>query len=324
MLSFSGVIDLLSILPFYLRSFFPYLDLRILRTLRLLRILKLSHYNSAMEDLFEAIFEERKSFFAASYLFVIVFIVSSSLIYFAEHRHHPSGFQSIPDSMYWALITLTTVGYGDITPITAAGKTIAVISAILGVFVVALMTGIVATAFNAQMERRNLIFEEHVRNALLDGFLDSTEKADLEVLRKKFGIDASTAKNSERNSNVKAAKAPLVTTTDSALVISANLSPTLSCNSSSIQNLCEACLMASTVAGRISDAVIAVYVPAALINVRTPNSANKSRFIATANGVAIGAALAVEKPPTIDAPASGVMEIYFNRSLRFIIFNLNF
>ena len=195
MLSFSGVIDLLSILPFYLRSFFPYLDLRILRTLRLLRILKLSHYNSAMEDLFEAIFEERKSFFAASYLFVIVFIVSSSLIYFAEHRHHPSGFQSIPDSMYWALITLTTVGYGDITPITAAGKAIAVISAILGVFVVALMTGIVATAFNAQMELRNLIFEEHVRNALLDGFLDSTEKADLEVLRKKFGMSKRRAES---------------------------------------------------------------------------------------------------------------------------------
>ena len=82
--------------------------------------------------------------------------------------------------------------------------------------------------------------------------------------------------------------------------------------------------MASTVAGRISDAVIAVYVPAALINVRTPNSANKSRFIATANGVDIGAAFAVDKPPTMDAPASGVMEIYFNRSLRFIIFNLNF
>ena len=62
MLSFSGLVDLLSILPFYLRAFFPYLDLRILRALRLLRILKLSHYNSAMEDLFEAINEEKRSF----------------------------------------------------------------------------------------------------------------------------------------------------------------------------------------------------------------------------------------------------------------------
>ena len=186
--SFSGAIDLLSILPFYLRSFFPYLDLRILRTLRLLRILKLSNYNSAMEDLFEAIFEERKSFYAASYLFIIVFIVSSSLMYFAEHRTHPTGFQSIPDSMYWALITLTTVGYGDITPITAVGKIIAVTSAILGVIVVALITGIIASSFNAQMERRKIIFEEQVRKALLDGILDNSEKEDLETLRKQFGM----------------------------------------------------------------------------------------------------------------------------------------
>ena len=188
MLSFSGLVDLLSILPFYLRAFFPYLDLRILRALRLLRILKLSHYNSAVEDLFEAINEEKRSFYAASYLFAILFILSSTLIYFAEYRTHPTGFQSIPDSMYWALITLTTVGYGDITPITVAGKFIAVGSAILGVIVVALVTGIVASSFNSQMERRNIIFEDQVRKALLDGILDHTEKADLERLRKEFGM----------------------------------------------------------------------------------------------------------------------------------------
>ena len=188
MLSFSGLVELLSILPFYLRAFFPYLDLRILRALRLLRILKLSHYNSAMEDLFEAIHEEKRSFYAASYLFAILFILSSTLMYFAEHATHPTGFHSIPASMYWALITLTTVGYGDITPITVAGKLIAVGSAILGVIVVALITGIVASAFNAQMERRNIIFEDQVRKALLDGILDHSEKADLERLRKQFGM----------------------------------------------------------------------------------------------------------------------------------------
>tara|TARA_B110000483_G_scaffold234474_1_gene304608 strand:+ start:171 stop:1169 length:999 start_codon:yes stop_codon:yes gene_type:complete len=186
--SFGGIIDLLSILPFYLRSFFPYLDLRVLRALRLLRILKLSNYNSAMEDLFEAIFEERKSLYAALYLFIIVFIVSSSLMYFAENRVHPTGFKSIPDSMYWAMITLTTVGYGDVTPITAAGKFIAVASAVLGVVVVALITGIIASSFNAQMERRKIIFEDQVRKALLDGILDNSEKEDLEELRKRFGM----------------------------------------------------------------------------------------------------------------------------------------
>jgi voltage-gated potassium channel len=89
--------------------------------------------------------------------------------------------------MYWALITLTTVGYGDITPVTVAGKFIAVSSAVLGV-VVALITGIIASSFNAQMERRKIIFEDQVRKALLDGILDNSEKEGLEELRKQFGM----------------------------------------------------------------------------------------------------------------------------------------
>ena len=171
-----------------MQVFFPYIDLRILRAFRLLRILKLSNYNSALEDFFEAIIEERKSFYAALYLFIIVFIVSSSLMYFAEHRVHPDSFKSIPDSMYWSLITLTTVGYGDITPITVAGKLIASVAAICGVVVVALITGIVVSSFNAQMERRRLIFEDQVQKFLLDGILDRSEKDALEVLRKEFGM----------------------------------------------------------------------------------------------------------------------------------------
>lgn len=186
--SFNGLIDLVSILPYYVQAFFPYIDLRILRAFRLLRILKLSNYNSALEDFFEAIIEERKSFYAALYLFIIVFIVSSSLMYFAEHRVHPDGFKSIPGSMYWSLITLTTVGYGDITPITVAGKVIASAAAICGVVVVALITGIVVSSFNAQMERRRLIFEDQVQKFLLDGILDRSEEAALEALRKEFGM----------------------------------------------------------------------------------------------------------------------------------------
>ena len=186
--SFTGIIDLVSIVPFYVQTIFPYLDLRVLRAFRLLRILKLSNYNSALEDLFEAILEERKSFYAALYLFVVVFIVSSSLMYFAEHRMHPDGFKSIPESMYWSLITLTTVGYGDITPVTVAGKVIASASAIFGVIVVALITGIVVSSFNSQMERRRLIFEEQVRKFLLDGMLDRNEEAALDALRRKFGM----------------------------------------------------------------------------------------------------------------------------------------
>ena len=186
--SVNGIIDLLSIIPFYLQFMLPGLDLRILRTLRLLRILKLSTYNSALSDLIEAIREERRSFIAAGYIFVVMFIIASSLIYFAEHQKHPTHFNSIPDSMYWALITLTTVGYGDVTPITALGKLIAVISAMGGVIVVALLTGIIASSFSLQMERRKAEFEDEIRDALKDGILDEFEVKHIENLRRHFGI----------------------------------------------------------------------------------------------------------------------------------------
>lgn len=191
--SFSGLIDLVSILPFYLQALFPGLDLRVLRTLRLLRIFKLSHYNTAIEDLFSAIYEERKSFIAAFYLLIIAFVLTSSLIYFAEHRAQPVEFASIPDAMYWSLITLTTVGYGDVSPVTWIGKVISVITALMGVSVVALLTGIIANAFSNQIARRKLIFEDQIREAMEDGVVDAIETRSLEELRKEFGLSKQQA-----------------------------------------------------------------------------------------------------------------------------------
>ena len=191
--SFSGLIDLVSIIPFYLQALFPGLDLRVLRTLRLLRIFKLSNYNTAIEDLFSAIYEERKSFIAALYLLVIAFVLTSSLIYFAETKAQPDKFGSIPDSMYWSLITLTTVGYGDVSPVTWIGKVISIITALMGVSVVALLTGILANAFSNQIARRKMIFEDQIREALQDGVVDAVESRSLEALRKEFGLSPQQA-----------------------------------------------------------------------------------------------------------------------------------
>ena len=191
--SFSGLIDLVSILPFYLQALFPGLDLRVLRTLRLLRIFKLSNYNTAIEDLFSAIYEERKSFIAAFYLLIIAFVLTSSLIYFAEHQAQPDKFSSIPDAKYWSLITLTTVGYGDVSPVTWIGKVISVITALMGVSVVALLTGIIANAFSNQIARRKLIFEDQIREAMEDGVVDAIETRSLEELRKEFGLSKQQA-----------------------------------------------------------------------------------------------------------------------------------
>ena len=164
-----------------------------LRTLRLLRIFKLSNYNTAIEDLFSAVYEERKSFIAALYLFVIAFVLTSSLIYYAENDVQPEKFASIPDAMYWSLITLTTVGYGDVSPVTWMGKVISVATALMGVSVVALLTGILANAFSNQIARRKLIFEDQIREALEDGVVDAVEVRSLEQLRKDFGLSKQQA-----------------------------------------------------------------------------------------------------------------------------------
>ena len=184
---FTGLIDLLAILPSLLPLLFS-VDLRWLRVLRLLRLLKISHYSSALEDLFSAINHERSSFAAASYLFVLALFFASSLMYVAENSVQPDKFSSIPETMWWSLITLTTVGYGDVSPISPLGKIIGAFTAIMGVFSVALLTGIVANAFAYQVAQRKAILEAEISSALEDGEIDLEEEAKIEKLRKRYDI----------------------------------------------------------------------------------------------------------------------------------------
>ncbi len=187
-LGFFGLVDLAAILPFYLQVLFPGVDLRVLRVLRLLRILKLSHYSSALEDLAAAVRAEARSFWAALYLLLIVTLLTSSLMYFAETEVQPEKFGSIPDALYWSLITLTTVGYGDVTPATAVGKIISVLTAFMGVCTVAMLTGIVSSAFANQMARRKAIYESELREALADGEISEEEARRLEAIRDEFNL----------------------------------------------------------------------------------------------------------------------------------------
>jgi len=163
-------------------------DLRWLRVLRLVRLLKISHYSSALEDLFSAVYEERRSFAAALYLMAIALFLSSSMMYLAEYEVQPEHFRSIPQTMWWSLITLTTVGYGDVFPITPMGKVIGAFTALMGVCTVALLTGIVASAFSNQMARREAIFEAEINAAMSDGIVTLGEKEHIEELRERFNI----------------------------------------------------------------------------------------------------------------------------------------
>lgn len=186
--SFHGMIDWISIAPFYLQIIFPGLDLLILRVLRLLRLLKISRYNTALDDLLLAVKSERHSFFATLYIIFIVTILSSAMMYYAEGTAQPEKLASIPHALYWSLITLTTVGYGDISPVTPLGKIISAFTALLGVATVAMFTGIIASSFSRQVARRREIFEQEVEKAYQDGIVTKEEDAFLEELQKRFDL----------------------------------------------------------------------------------------------------------------------------------------
>ena len=142
------IIDLLAILPFYLP--FCGVDLRSLRVLRLLRIVrvaKLGRYYSSL-DLIKHVFRAKKEeLVLSSVLLCLLLVVSSSLLYYCENATQPDTFSSIPATMWWAVATLTTVGYGDMYPVTLMGKLCASVIAILGIGMFALPTGILGAGF---------------------------------------------------------------------------------------------------------------------------------------------------------------------------------
>ena len=185
--SFTGLVDFIAIIPSII-TYFGGLDLRWLRVLRLLRLLKISNYSSAIEDFFSAIMADWRSFSAALYLVLVALFLSSALMYIAENESQPDKFSSIPETMWWSLITLTTVGYGDVSPITPFGKIIGAFTAIMGVCTVALLTGIVASAFANQRAQRTAILEAEINQALSDGVISEMEAKKIEKLRKELNL----------------------------------------------------------------------------------------------------------------------------------------
>jgi voltage-gated potassium channel len=182
-----GLVDFFATMPHYLHMFFPTLDLRILRVLRLLRILKLSKYNTALQDLFHAIHSERQAFGSAVFLLTIATIVSASLMHFAEGHHQPEFFGTIPHSIYWSIVTITS-GYGNVEPLTKAGEAIALITGFLGVCMAAIMTGIVASAFSNQVARKKAAFEAQLREVFKDGNMSDEEKETLQRLQAHYRL----------------------------------------------------------------------------------------------------------------------------------------
>ncbi|HBQ36311.1 MAG TPA: Ion transport protein [Rhodobacteraceae bacterium] len=182
-----ALIDLLAVLPFYLTLFFA-LDLRVLRVLRLLRVFKLTRYSSAMAMILGVFREEASTFFAAFFILLVLLILAASGAYMVEHSAQPDEFGSIPQAMWWAIVTLTTVGYGDVIPITAAGKVFGAFVTVIGVGIAALPAGILASGLAEQLRERRNSLRNEFRRALDDGVIDATEEEELENMRKQLGL----------------------------------------------------------------------------------------------------------------------------------------
>ena len=151
------LIDLMAIAPFYLSLVVPTMDLRVLRIFRLLRMLKLARYSPALDSLFRVLVDERRALGAALVVMFGLLIICSTLVFHLEHDVQPEKFASIPDAMWWGLSTLTTVGYGDVVPVTPLGKVVGGAMMIFGLAMFAIPIGIVASAFSRDIHHRDFV-----------------------------------------------------------------------------------------------------------------------------------------------------------------------
>jgi voltage-gated potassium channel len=147
-----ALMDLLAILPFYLPFILVDLrSLRLLRVFRLARIAKLGRYSNATALIAAAIRQRRAELLISISFIAMLLLISSSLMYYAEHELQPEAFPSIPAAMWWAIVTLTTVGYGDVVPITPFGRLLAAFTAVLGIAMLALPTAILTSGLMERM-----------------------------------------------------------------------------------------------------------------------------------------------------------------------------
>lgn len=154
--SFFGIIDLLAILPFYLSFGIDLRSLRALRFVRLFRLLKLARYNRAIKEFTNAVKVAKEQIFLFMFITFILIYLSAVGIYYFENEAQPDHFASIFDSLWWAIITLTTVGYGDVYPITVGGRVFTFCILLIGLGIVAIPTGIISSALMKSIDKREI------------------------------------------------------------------------------------------------------------------------------------------------------------------------
>ena len=167
-----ALIDLLTILPFLLEGFLrQHLDLRFLRVFRLLRMFKLTRYTSATVTLMKVFRREWQIIFASVFVMLLLVLFTASVGYMFEHPAQPDKFENIPQAIYWSVITLASVGYGDLTPITPMGRFLTVLLSLVGIGIFAIPAGLLASAFTDQLRIDRESFRQSLKKSFASGQL---------------------------------------------------------------------------------------------------------------------------------------------------------
>jgi len=184
-----AIIDLLAIIPFFLEVFLHHLvDLRFLRAFRLMRLFKLTRYTGSAGTLFTVVRRELPTIGTSAFIMMLLVVFAASFGYLLEHEAQPEKFENIPTAIYWAVITLASVGYGDISPITPMGRIMTVVMALLGIGIFAIPASILSSGFMHELQSQRQHLENELFGMLEDGVLSPEERDKVEALGKKLNI----------------------------------------------------------------------------------------------------------------------------------------
>jgi voltage-gated potassium channel len=183
-ISTAGIIDLIAVLPFWFAMLLPS-DFRFVLVFRMVRFFKIARYSPAMRSLLDVLYNERRALVGCLIIALGTALVAASLMHLAEGKVQPDKLGTIPDAFWWAIVTIGTIGYGDVVPVTAVGKAIATVTIFAGLVLMALPVGIIATAFAEQIQRRDFIVTwGMISRVPLFAELDAAEISDvMELLR---------------------------------------------------------------------------------------------------------------------------------------------
>ena len=185
----TALVDLLAILPFFLEVILHHLvDLRFLRVFRLMRLLKLTRYTGATKTLGIVMKREWPVLTASAFVMLLLVLLTASLGYLFEHEAQPDKFENIPQSIYWAVVTLASVGYGDISPITPAGRAMTIVLALLGIGIFAIPAALLSSAFSDQLRIERETLQNELYDMLADGRISEEERELIDAEAKRLHL----------------------------------------------------------------------------------------------------------------------------------------